>query len=102
MSANKLLTQSERAAVLSLAADTALQGFNKVATVKGVVLGSLQAAAALSIATGVPIGVAWHALGSSGKINRNKERDSLNSVEYYRNAAKGLEQRLASPGRGRL
>jgi len=113
MSVSSYLTQKERAAILKVAAQTAVDElFDEqtkqanyaatAATAGGIGLGlaakGVQTVAALSILTGIPVGLAWHALGEGKKISRNKERDALKRIEYYNNATKGIEQKLSSRG----
>jgi hypothetical protein len=106
MAIKDTLTPDERYAVMKYVVETVADDMAKSAqslgTVAGLVgkgaMGILQAAAALSVVAGVPIGVAWHALDSGSKITRNKERDSLASIRYYNNAAKTIENQLARKG----
>ena len=98
MSANQSLTQRERAGVMRHVIESAAVGMDKCALggeLKDGAMAVLQTAAALSIVAGIPIGIAWHAIGNSGKISRNKERDSLNRLDYYRNATQHVENQLA-------
>jgi hypothetical protein len=109
MAIKDTLTPDERYAVMKYVVETVADDMVKSAksaqslgTAAGLVgkgaMGILQAAAALSVVAGVPIGVAWHALDSGSKITRNKERDSLASIRYYNNAAKTIENQLARKG----
>jgi len=115
MSAFSYLTPKERAAILKVAAEDAVDDYIAGTTKQasggasaavatggamagGIAAGGIKTVAALSILTGIPIGLAWHALSEGSKITDNKQRDALKRIEYYNNAAKGMEQKLSLKG----
>ena len=95
-----LLSRNERAFVLkaAMAAAVAQQPAEKRAALGlgKTIWDVLKGAAAVSVAAGVPIGVAWHMINQQSKITDNKTRDQLKRIEYYSDAAKGLESRLSN------
>lgn len=51
-----------------------------------------------SLIAGVPLGVVWHAVDRRAKMNRNKERDMEEQINYYSEAGRQLEASMATRG----
>jgi len=58
--------------------------------------GTAKAIAAVSLLTGVPIGIAAHAIGRCMKTQNNREKQLTNQIDFYRNATGELESNLAA------
>jgi hypothetical protein len=56
--------------------------------------GTAKAVVALSVLTGIPIGIAAHAIGNRITKERGRERELGTQAGYYRNAAQQLHQGL--------
>lgn len=109
----QLLTPEERAQTFKIAAASVLceparltkQSAGIIAKVKGgisgiaggaaAVQGGLKTVLAISLLTGVPLGAAAHVLGQQNKVRSNKERDALDRISRYRDAAKSLATQLS-------
>lgn len=53
--------------------------------------GAAKAIMAMSLLTGIPLGIAAHVVGQRISATRNKEQELNAQVGYYRNATKQLE-----------
>ena len=60
--------------------------------------GAAKAIMAVSLLTGIPLGIAAHVVGQRISATRSKEQELNSQVGYYRNAARQLEGGLQAAG----
>lgn len=53
---------------------------------------------AISLLTGVPLGIAAHLVGSSINKRKLKEREAMDKIDFYRDAGDAVESELAQSG----
>jgi hypothetical protein len=58
--------------------------------------GTMKAIIAVSVLTGIPIGIAAHVVGQRITKERGKEKELQTQTGYYRNAAQQLSRSLAA------
>ena len=60
--------------------------------------GAAKAIMAVSLLTGIPLGIAAHVVGNRISATRSKEKELDSQIGYYRNATQQLEGGLAAAG----
>lgn len=91
------VTKPERAAAIKTGMALALSatGFEKNAQVTNILSGTGKGLIALSLITGVPLGILAHAMGQQTASNRRSEFEAQERIKHYRQAARRLESELA-------
>jgi len=105
----QLLSREERAAGMRMGAVMKfaehgirvdeIDGVMKSAAVNISPGGAAKAVAAIALLTGIPLGVAAHAIGKRLTEQRTQEEELKHKIDFYQEATRGLETGLAgAPG----
>lgn len=70
----------------------------KTANLAGAADFGTKAVIALSLLTGIPLGIAGHVVHSSIKKRKAQEEEAMRNLDYYRDAADMVEEELAQKG----
>lgn len=102
MNYNKYLTVEERAQCLKFGAQLKCAEYNT--TPEQLLKASadwydapatmMKTVAALALVTGIPIGIAAHAIGKHVNTERTKEKELKEQIKYYKNTVGGLQSGL--------
>ena len=100
----EILTKEERQACMGLGMKLASAELEKnaqagaIGAAAGLGSYSAQFMTALALATGIPAGILWHNLSNIGKVRSKKEDRLMKDIDYYRDAANGIETELVRQG----
>jgi hypothetical protein len=96
---DSILSPDERAACqmfgVEKSAAARRAGLEKAAADDGIIDTGIKGVVALSLVTGIPVGIAAHIIGNAATERSLKERELETKIKYYRTAAKELESRMA-------
>ena len=97
----QILSPAERAdclvtgSMLKSAAEGVPADMVKTANLSGLADTGTKTVIALSLLTGIPLGIAGHLVHNSVRKQKIKERELLDKTDYYRDAADLVEDELA-------
>ena len=98
----QILTPEERAQCMKLGAMTKLAEFGHTKEADSALSflspsNVARAVIGVSLLGGVPLGIAAYQIGKRINTQKGQEREMLERIKHYRNAASGLEGGLAAP-----